>query len=110
MFNNGFGYSSPYMGTNSRNTIQWVNGIEGAKAYSVFPNSNVMLMDSSRPRFYIKTADANGMCTIKVYDFQEVIDTPTPTPTPAPDLSNYVTREELNKILDNLTGGNTNEH
>lgn len=110
MFNNGFSYSSPYMSANSRNTIQWVNGIEGAKAYSVFPNSNVMLMDSNRSRFYIKTADANGMCAIKIYDFQEVTDTPTSTATPAPDLSNYVTREELNKILDNLTGGNTNEH
>lgn len=29
MFNNGFGYSSPYMGTNSRNTI-------AAEGYKIF--------------------------------------------------------------------------
>lgn len=100
-------YGAPtYMNTMSRGSIQWVNGVEGAKAYSVYPNTSVLLMDSNLPRFYIKNADSNGMCSIKAYEFKEIVEQqPTPNVAPQPDLSAYVTRDELNKIIDGLTGG-----
>lgn len=105
--NNNFAgaYGAPtYFNTVNRGAIQWVNGIEGAKAYSVYPNSSVLLMDSSLPRFYIKNADSNGMCSIKEYEFKEV-SSQAPVAAAQPDLSAYVTHDELNKIIDSLTGG-----
>lgn len=45
--------------------ITWVNGIEGAKAYQLAPNTTALLMDSEGSRFYIKTTDTSGMPTIR---------------------------------------------
>ena len=77
--------------------INWVQGIEGAKAYPVAPNANVMLMDSSANTFYIKSADATGRPTISLYDYEERKvgnDTTTQNKT-----SDFVTKEELYAIL-----------
>ena len=79
------------------NGINWVQGIEGAKAYPVAPNANVMLMDSSANTFYIKSADATGRPTISLYDYEERKvgnDTTTQNKT-----SDFVTKEELYAIL-----------
>ena len=79
------------------NGINWVQGIEGAKAYPVAPNANVMLMDSSANTFYIKSADATGRPTISLYDYEERKagnDTTTQNKT-----ADFVTKEELYAIL-----------
>ena len=79
------------------NGINWVQGIEGAKAYPVAPNANVMLMDSSANTFYIKSADATGRPTISLYDYEERKagnDTTTQNKT-----ADFVTKEELYTIL-----------
>lgn len=94
-------YSNPYMPTTSQTTnngITWVQGIEGAKAYQLTPNSIAMLMDSeSDGRFYIKVSDNVGMCTLRIFDYTEVtnnISNNTNTNNNL-DLSNYVTKDEL---------------
>ena len=53
-------------------SIQYVNGIESAKAYRLSPNSSIVLWDSNDPKFYIKTSDASGFCTIKQFKFEEI--------------------------------------
>ena len=69
------------------NGIVWVQGIEGAKAYQLMPNSNTILMDSENDeRFYIKVADNVGMCTLRVFKYEEIT---TPT-APQPDMSQTV--------------------
>lgn len=79
------------------NGINWVQGIEGAKAYPVAPNANVMLMDSSANTFYIKSADATGRPTISLYDYEErKVGNDTTTQNKTAD---YVTKEELYAIL-----------
>lgn len=60
-----------YQAMQQTSGIQYVNGMESANAYKVYPNQQVMLMDSQMPRFYIKTADASGFSTVKAYDFVE---------------------------------------
>ena len=76
--------------------ITWVQGIEGAKAFQLAPNSNTILMDSENDgRFYIKVSDNVGMCNLRVFKYEEI----TNSPTPQVDMSNYVTREELEKAL-----------
>lgn len=48
-------------------SITKVTGIEGARAYMVAPNSSVALFDDSRDVFYLKTTDAGGYPTIRVF-------------------------------------------
>ena len=38
----------------------WVQGLAGAKAYFVAPNTTVVLWDTESPTIYIKSADATG--------------------------------------------------
>lgn len=56
---------------NQSNDIIWVQGEAGAKAYLVAPNNTVTLWDSESPTIYLKTADANGVPSMRVLDFTE---------------------------------------
>jgi hypothetical protein len=78
--------------------ISYVNGLAGAKGYSLPPNTTIFLMDSDAPQFYIKTSDRNGMCTIKAYKFEE-IQANGGAEAPSLDLSNYVTKQELSTTI-----------
>lgn len=55
-------------------TIQYTNGKKGAEAYQMAPNSSAILMDSNNPIFYLKMSDANGLCTIRTFEFKEKIE------------------------------------
>ena len=84
------------------NNIMWVQGVEGAKAYQLSPNTNAMLMDSENDGiFYIKTSDNIGMCNLRVFKYEELKDTPT---TQQIDTSQFVTRAELNELLEKMKG------
>ena len=90
----------------STNGITWVQGIEGAKAYQLYPSSNVLLMDSdSNDTFYIKTSDNIGMCSLRKFKYSEVTDEPKINV----DMSQYVTKSELEKLLNDMLGGKSNE-
>jgi hypothetical protein len=107
---NNFGSQQSF--NNMNNGITWVQGIEGAKAYQLNPNSNVILLDSESDRFYIKTSDNIGMCNLRVFDFTEVtndIQNGVVKQTQQEvDLSNYVTKDELQEVLKNMRGGKPN--
>lgn len=51
--------------------ITFVNGIEGAKAYQLSPNSSALLMDSDNSKFYVKTTDSLGVPKVSSYSFVE---------------------------------------
>lgn len=51
--------------------ITFVNGIEGAKAYQLSPNSSVLLMDSDNSKFYVKSTDNLGVPKLTSYSFAE---------------------------------------
>ena len=93
------------------NGIVWVQGIEGAKAYQIPQNSNIILMDSERNRMYIKTSDNIGMCSLRIFDFNEVTETSNSNNpiVSQQDLSQFVTKEELDKILSDFKGRVNNE-
>jgi hypothetical protein len=65
---------------NQTNDIIWVQGEAGAKAYLVAPNNTVTLWDSESPTIYLKTADANGVPSMRVLDFTERTANATKTP------------------------------
>ena len=96
----------------SDNGLTWVQGIEGAKSWYVAPGKSVLLMDSEAQVFYIKTVDASGMpAPLRIFEYKETAQ-PQPTETaPAKnvDLTEYVTRKELEDALAKITGAKAKE-
>lgn len=91
------------------NGINWVQGIEGGKAYQLPPNSNAILMDSENDGiFYIKISDNVGMCTLRRFKYEEILDTPNQSLQQI-DLSQYVKKSELESMLNAMLGGTNNE-
>ena len=96
MYNNNFLNYQP-----QKNGINWVQGVEGAKAFQLMPNSNTVLMDSENDGiFYIKVCDNIGMWSLRKFRYQEIIDEPQQT-------NQYVTRDELMNILKELKNEQT---
>lgn len=52
----------------------WVQGIEGANAYLVAPNSFVRLWDSQNNLFYEKRTDASGRPYTEVFEYSKKSD------------------------------------
>ena len=52
--------------------MAYVNGVEGAKAFILSPNTSILLMDSDNPMFYIKTANYQGQSSMETYSFKKV--------------------------------------
>lgn len=94
---------NPYQMPQMRNTVNnngiiWAQGIEGAKAFQMLPNSNAVLLDSENDGiFYIKTSDNVGMCTMRTFKFEEI--TNTPSKVDAVNLSEYVRKDELAELI-----------
>lgn len=86
---------NPFQQQQGGNTqIQYVNGFESVNAFQMAPNSKALLMDSNLPRFYVKTTDAAGMATIKVFEFHECVEQ---KPEPMnPEM--FVTRQEFEEL------------
>lgn len=79
------------------NTLNWVQGPEGGKAFQLRPNSNVLLLDSENDGiFYIKTSDNVGMCNMRTFKYEEITDVPG---TPKIDMSQYVRKDELSELI-----------
>lgn len=107
MFNQPQMYQNPYTNRYApSNGIIWVQGIEGAKAYQLQPNSNAILMDSEIDgRFYIKTCDSVGMCTLRKFTYTECLE----SEDKPIDLSGYVTKQELDNAIAKIMGELNNE-
>lgn len=89
----------------TQNSIQWVQGEAGAKAYDVKPGQTVLLMDSETNVFYIKSVDINGMpLPLEIYDYTKrtARSNSTPPELPQIDLSGFVTKEEFEKRLSEI--------
>lgn len=79
------------------NTLNWVQGVEGGKAFQIRPNSNALLLDSENDGiFYIKTSDNVGMCNMRTFKYEEITETPSTTKV---DLSEYVRKDELSTLI-----------
>lgn len=110
--NNPQPYSSPTFGSTMQpsaqsGAIEYVNGIEGARAYFMQPNSTKLLLDSDNQFFYIKKSDMQNKATIKVYSYMEVdSDIPkTREQKTEIDLSAYVKKKDfdsLKKLVEKL--------
>lgn len=107
--NNPYQQAYQYMANQQHNGIQWVQGLEGAKAFQLPPNSNTVLLDSENDGvFYIKVCDTVGMCTLRTFKYTEVTQNSTPVNT-----EEYVKKSELKleveALVNSMLGGMTNE-
>lgn len=55
-----------------QSNIEYVNGIEGAKAFILPPNAQKLLLDSDNTFFYIKTTDMQGKPSVKRFRYIDV--------------------------------------
>jgi hypothetical protein len=82
------------------NDMIFVLGQNEAESYPVAPNATVTMWDKNQKTFYIKTANAQGIPSMQIYDFTErPQNTPqTPTEHVCNCGDNFVTKEEF-KVL-----------
>ena len=85
----------------------WVQGEAGGKAFPVNPGQNAFLFDSEGDVFYIKSADASGMPTLRTFEYHEVIQPQQSNDAPSQqfttdDLVKRSEYEELKRELDEL--------
>lgn len=77
--------------------IIWVQGEAAAKSYPVSPGSGVLLMDSESLTFYLKSADASGMPSMRIFDYTER--TAARQAEPPVQSAEYVTRDDFNALV-----------
>lgn len=102
------GYQLPqYQTPPQQNGIVWVQGEAGAKAHPVGAGQSALLMDSENNVFYIKSSDVSGMpLPLRIFDYQErnTNASPVAAQNSTIDTSIYVTKEELEKRLEEIIG------
>ena len=107
------GYSPYFFGKNYNqyqqqqetptNNLLWVQGIEGAKALMLPPNSKVICLDSEiENRAYINIADELGATKLRKFDIIEIFED---AGTTSKDLSDYVRKDELQELIMTLLPG-----
>ena len=83
--------------------LNWVQGEAGAKSWFVNPGATVLLMDSEAQRFYLKSADMNGVPAMRTFEYNEV---GAQKPQDVPQPINFVTVDEFagfkNEVLRKL--------
>lgn len=99
-------YFNPTSGASaSTNNIVWVQGIEGAKAWQLAPNSMVILLDSEvEGKMYIKVSDNIGMSSLRCFSYVEEVQ--SAQSNNGLDLSQYVKKDELQNLLKELLSNN----
>ena len=87
--------------------LNWVQGEAGAKSWYIAPGATVLLMDSENQRFYLKSADLNGVPAMRTFQYNEVGDKPeahtaeSQTFVTTEDFENF--RKEVLKRLEDLS-------
>ena len=82
----------------------WVQGEAGAKSWFVTPGATVLLMDSEGMRFYLKSADLNGVPAMRTFEYNEV---GAQKPQEVQQEAHFVTVEEFtefkNEVMNKLS-------
>ena len=86
--------------TQPTNDMLFVLNENEASAYPVAPNASVVLWDKNNKTFYIKTANAQGIPSMQIYDFTERIEKAKNEPTTHECTcgDKYATKEQINAL------------
>ena len=96
------------MQTQPTNDMLFVLNENEASAYPVAPNNSVVLWDKNNKTFYIKTANAQGIPSMQIYDFKERVQMHENAPKTHECTcgDKYATKEQINDLrgkIDDLT-------
>lgn len=82
------------------NDMIFVLGQNEAESYPVAPNATVTMWDKNQKTFYIKTANAQGIPSMQIYDFTERVENPQKSPVEhvCQCGNNFILKEELNAV------------
>lgn len=98
--NTQYGYGGIAPAQNTLGAINWVQGEAGARSVPVPAGQKALLMDSETNVFYIKSSDTSGMpLPLRTFEYKEV---GVEAKEMAPAQNEYVTHEELERILAEL--------
>lgn len=91
---------APMQMPTSTNDMLWVLGEVEAQSYPVAPNNTVTLWDKNQPTIYIKSANAQGVPSMRVLDFTEraVNGSKTPENHICKCGDKFVTKEEFSAL------------
>ena len=81
--------------------LNWVQGEAGAKSWIVTPGATVLLMDSEGMKFYLKTADASGVPSLRTFEYAEIS---AQKPQKPAQEANYVTVESFDAFKTDVLG------
>ena len=89
-----------FVQTQPTNDMLFVLNENEASAYPVAPNNSVVLWDKNNKTFYIKTANAQGIPSMQIYDFTERVEKPQNEPTTHKCTcgDKFTTKEEFNAL------------
>jgi hypothetical protein len=92
----------------TNDNLLWVLNENEASSYPVAPNNSVVLWDKNNKTFYIKTANAQGIPSMQIYDFTERIENPSKTPAEHTCTcgEKFATKEQINALegkIDDIT-------
>lgn len=88
---------TPQMGQNQQ-SIEYVNGLAGAQGFLMQPNSTKWLMDSDDKFFYIKSSNAQGQATVRMFRYEEVTPTAKQPQGQQFDTSQFVNKSDYEKL------------
>lgn len=85
--------------------IIWISGEQEAAMYPIAPNNAVALWAKDGKTIFLKSADATGKPTMRIYDLVERAETPSEN-VPATDnkLANYATKDDLAAVVGVVKG------
>ena len=69
---------NPYQPYGNNQQVIKVNGINGANAYQLMPNSSCLLLDESAPRLFLAQTDGAGYKTISAYKLEPYVEEKQP--------------------------------
>ncbi len=98
----------PMQAQQTNDTMLFVLNENEASAYPVAPNNSVVLWDKNNKTFYIKTANAQGIPSMQIYDFKERVQTQENAPKTHECTcgDKFATKEQINALqgkIDDLT-------
>ena len=89
----------------NQNSIIWVSGLAEAQTYPTAPNSAVVLWENSGKTIFLKSADATGKPSIRIYDLVERTETASATQEkPAEKMPDYATKEDVATLAGAVKG------
>lgn len=92
-------YQVPQNSPKGSMELLWVLNENEATSYAVAPNNTVVLWDKNNPTIYVKSADAQGVPSMRILDFTER----APSSIKPQDAAQYVRLEDFKTFQEQLT-------